>query len=97
MEVTINATPAEDKTEKKYGKYDEWEIKCDVDCLLKAEEIKADKEKMKYVGPMLMEKMDKTKKAINSLDKLKELIKAKNEAPDVEDPEEEMAADEELD
>lgn len=97
MEVTINATPVENEKEKKYGKFDEWEIKCAVEDLLKAEEIKADKEKMKYVYPLMQEKLDKTKKAIGSLEKLNEVIKAKREAPDVESTAEEIAKDEEMD
>jgi hypothetical protein len=78
MEVRINAQPIEGpEKEKKYGKFDEWEIKCAVDDLIKAEEIKNDKEKMKYVYPLLQEKLGKTKAAIDSLEKLKSVAKEK--------------------
>ena len=79
MEVKINATPIEsDKDEKKYGKYDEWEINCAVRTIIEAEEIKADAEKMKYVGPMLEEKAAGLKKAITSIQDIRDLAKSKS-------------------
>jgi hypothetical protein len=77
MEVKINATPVDAKEEKKYGKYDEWEINCAVRTIIEAEEIKADAEKMKYVMPLLKEKAEGMKKAISSLQDLRDLAKSK--------------------
>lgn len=71
VEVVINARP-KDEEEKEYGKFDKWEIESCVDCLIRAEEIKADPEKMKHVKPILDEKMGKLKKAISSISGLKE-------------------------
>jgi len=63
------------KESKKYGKFDEWDITSAVDTLIRAEEIKCDKEKMKYVGPMLDKKFKETKKTITSIQGLKEKYK----------------------
>ena len=79
MEVKIQAIPIDKVEEKKYGKFDEWAIDSAVRTLLEAEEIKQDKEKMKYVHPLLQEKMDKTKKAIDSLEKLRSVAKEKRD------------------
>jgi len=51
MEVVIQAQPVEGKKEEKkeYGKYDKWEVESWADTIVRAEEIKADPEKMKYV------------------------------------------------
>lgn len=89
MEVKINATPLEgsEEKEKKYGKYDEWEICSAVDCLLRAEEIKNDKEKMAYVKPLLDEKMGNLSKAIRSLSDLKAVAKKKMAEEETEDDE----------
>lgn len=76
MKVEIEASIPNEEKEKKYGKYDEWEIKCAVDTLLNAEEIKKDSEKMAYVKPLLDEKMNNLSKAISSLSDLK--VAAKN-------------------
>lgn len=74
MKVTIDAQPAEaEETEKKYGKFDKWEIECAVDTLLRAEEIRADKEKMVYIAPMIKEKADKMMKAAKAVGSIEEL------------------------
>lgn len=73
MEVKINATPIGTKEEKKeYGKYDKWEIESAARTLVEAEEIKADKEKMKYVAQCMAKKHTAEKKAIASISDLKE-------------------------
>lgn len=82
MEVKINAEPVDPKEDAKYGDYDEWEIDSAVNTLIEAEQIKADKDKMKYVYPILQEKLNKTKTAIDSLAKLKDVIKEKANATD---------------
>lgn len=64
------------KKDKKYGKFDEWEISSAVDALIRAEEIKCDKEKMKYVGPMLEKRFKETKKTITSIEGLRDKYKS---------------------
>ena len=59
---------------KKYGKYDEWDIKHFADVLSEAEEIKNDKEKMKYVLPLLEEK----KKAADNVLQAANILYGKN-------------------
>lgn len=78
MEVKINATPVDAKEEKKYGKYDEWEINSAVRTIMEAEEIKNDPEKMKYVKPLLQEKAQSMQKAINSIQDLRDIAKSKS-------------------
>lgn len=65
------------KEKKKYGKFDEWEIRDAADTLIRAEQIKGDKEKMKYVQMCLDEKEKDTKKAITSIEGLKNEYKEK--------------------
>ena len=71
MKVEIE-TEKEEK-EKKYGDFDDWEIESAARTLMEAEEIKRDKEKMKYVGQCLKAKGEAYSAAINSLDDLKKL------------------------
>lgn len=85
MEIKVIKESEEGK-EKKYGKFDDWEIDCAVDALIRAEEIKNDSEKMKYVEPLLKEKLEKTKKAISSLTGLK--AAAKERIKEIEEKEE---------
>lgn len=81
MKVEIDAQPVADKLEteekKAYGPYEEWEIKCAVNTLLEAEEIKADTEKMKYVAPFLKKKIGALQKAVTSIQDLKDIRDAK--------------------
>jgi hypothetical protein len=77
----MKTTEVEFETEgkqKKYGKFDEWEIKCAVDTLQQAEEIKADAEKMKHVGPLLQKKVTTLQKTITSLQDLRDLRNKKS-------------------
>lgn len=67
MEIKVHGEPVEEKKDKKYGKYDEYEIKDCARTIMKAEEIKADKEKMKYVKKCIEEKAYAAKKAIKSI------------------------------
>lgn len=60
-----------EESKKKYGKYQDYEIEGAVRTIVEAEEIKADSEKMKYVGPLLEEKVEGMKKAITSIGDLK--------------------------
>jgi hypothetical protein len=80
MEVKIHAQPLEssEAKEKKYGKYDDWEIESAARTLIEAEEIKKDKEKMKYVGECLKAKGDAYSAAITSLDDLRKLANKKS-------------------
>lgn len=76
MEMVVSGSPTEEKEEKKeYGKYSEYDIKDAVRTLLEAEEIKADKEKMKYVEMCIKKK----KKAINSISDLRERAQELND------------------
>lgn len=57
---------------KKYGKYEEYEIKDCARTIQQAEEIKADKEKMKYVKMCLEEKAKAAKKAVKSIQDIRD-------------------------
>ena len=64
MEIEVyRGSKEEEKKEKEYGKYDKYEIEGAVRTLMEAEEIKNNKEKMKYVQMCL----NKKKKVINSI------------------------------
>lgn len=63
-------TVSEKKEKKEYGKYDRWEIESAVDTIIKAEQIKLDKEKMKYVLPLL----EKQKKALDNASSAAEVL-----------------------
>ena len=87
MEVKIHAEPVESKEEKKeYGKFDKWEIESAARTLVEAEEIKADKEKMKYVKMCMGKKHMAEKKVIESIDDLKSL-RAEMHEEEMEDKE----------
>ncbi len=77
MKVTINAQPCEESDEKKEGP-DKWEISSAADTLIRAEEIKANKE----LFGLAMEEITKKKKAINavptSISDLKKISKMKD-------------------
>ena len=87
MEVVVSAQPLEAKKEEKkeYGKYDKWEIESAARTLVEAEEIKADKEKMKYVKMCMMKKHTAEKKAIESIADLRALSKGETEESESED------------
>ena len=70
----------EKNQKSKYGPYSEWEIKNAVNCILEAEEIKADKEKMKFVNTLLNKKSSAFKKAITSIQDIKDARQEKLEA-----------------
>ena len=74
-----------DKEEKKYGKYDNWEIESLADDYLRVEKCKEDKEKMKYVMECLAKKKKEKKMEISSIE---DLLKA-GEMKRMEDKEEE--------
>lgn len=79
MEVKIHAEPVEkEESEKEYGDYDKWEIESAARCIIEAEEIKRDKDKMKYVAQCLKEKGDAYSSAITSLDDLRKLANKKS-------------------
>jgi len=80
MEVVIQAQPVDKKEEKKeYGKYDKWEIESAARTLVEAEEIKADKEKMKYVAMCMKKKHAAEKKAIESIDDIRARAKGEQD------------------
>ncbi len=68
-----------EKTEKKeFGKFDRWEIENAVETIIKAEQIKLDKEKMKYVLPLL----EKQKKALDNVASAAEVLYGKQDKED---------------
>lgn len=83
MEVVVNATPVaekeKEKEKKEYGKWDKWEIESCADCLIRAEEIKADPEKMKFVSEFIDKKYKGVQKAVSSI---KDLRKKASEVED---------------
>jgi hypothetical protein len=86
MEVVVQAQPVEKKEEKKeYGKYDKWEIESAARTLVEAEEIKADKEKMKHVKMCMEKQYGASKRAIESIADLRALSKGDMEESESED------------
>lgn len=74
--MVVHGSEVKDKKEKKkYGKYEEYEIKDCARTIMKAEEIKADKEKMKYVAMCLKEKATAAKKAVTSIQDIRNASK----------------------
>ena len=74
MEIEISSGKSKDK---KYGKYEKYEIEHAADTLMNAEKIKADKEKMKYVAQCMKEKAKNMKKVIASVQDLRDLANEK--------------------
>ena len=68
----------EEKEKKEYGKFDRWEIESAVETIIKAEQIKLDKEKMKYVLPLL----EKQKKALDNVASAAEVLYGKQDKED---------------
>lgn len=64
-----------EKEKKEFGKFDRWEIESAVETIIRAEQIKLDKEKMKYVLPLL----EKQKKAIDKASSAAEILYGKQE------------------
>ena len=71
-------------------KYDKWELEDCANCIVRAEEIKADAEKMKAIKPILEKKMKGYKSAISSLAELKEYAQNKPDDSESEDTEAEV-------
>lgn len=61
------------KEKKEFGKYDRWEIENAAETLIRAEQIKLDKDKMKYVLPIL----EKQKKALDQASSAAEILYGK--------------------
>ena len=64
-----------EKEKKEYGKFDRWEIENAVETIIKAEQIKLDKERMKYVLPLLEEQ----KKALDKASSAAEVLYGKQD------------------
>ena len=64
-----------EKEKKEFGKFDRWEIESAVRTIIEAEQIKLDKEKMKYVLPMLEEQ----KKALDKVSSAAEVLYGKQD------------------
>lgn len=71
----MSETIEEKKEKKEFGKFDRWEIESAVECLIRAEQIKLDKEKMKYVLPLL----EKQKSALDKATTAAEILFGKKE------------------
>lgn len=63
------------KENKEFGKFDRWEIESAVRTLIEAEQIKLDKDKMKYVLPLL----EKQKQALDKASSAAEVLYGKGE------------------
>lgn len=59
-----------EKSKKEFGKFDRWEIEAACDTIIKAEQIKLDKEKMKYILPLLEKQKQALDKAASAADVL---------------------------
>lgn len=77
LEIEMGEDKDEGMEEKEYGPYDKFEIQSAARVLMEAEEIKADKEKMKYVAQCMKDKADNIANIITSLDDLKKLANKK--------------------
>lgn len=64
-----------EKEKKEFGKFDRWEIESAVRTIIEAEQIKLDKEKMKYVLHMLEEQ----KKALDKASSAAEVLYGKQD------------------
>lgn len=64
-----------EKEKKEFGKFNRWEIESAVRTIIEAEQIKLDKEKMKYVLPMLEEQ----KKALDKASSAAEVLYGKQD------------------
>lgn len=74
MEVSIEmGKDSEDQGEDSPKAYDKYELECKLRTLMEAEEIKADKELMAQLKPL----MEKKVKAIKSLAELRQVAKSK--------------------
>ena len=71
----MTETKSVKEEKKEFGKFDRWEIESAVDCLIRAEQIKMDKDKMKYVLPLL----EKQKEALDNASSAAEILFGKSE------------------
>lgn len=80
---------------EKIGKFDKWEVEGWADTIIRAEEIKADKEKMAAVKPILEKKIAGVKKAVESIADIKAIRQEKAEKEmEQEEPGEEAETEE---
>lgn len=68
-----------EKKKKKYGKYDEWEIKDAARNMMEVEKCKKDTEKMKHVHACLKEMEEDNENAIKSIQDIKDAYKKIND------------------
>ena len=71
--MSNNEKPQEEEEKKEFGKFDRWDIEHAVNILIEAEQIKLDKEKMKYVLPIL----EKQKQALDKVATAAEILYGK--------------------
>jgi hypothetical protein len=80
MDMGMDQKEAPEKDDPKYGKFDEYEIKCAADAVKEVEELKRDPEKLKYVQEYLKHEAEETSKAaeaISSIDDIRQVLKKK--------------------
>lgn len=65
-----------EKEKKEFGKFDRWEIENAVRTIIEAERIKLDKEKMKYVLPLL----EKEKEAVANVTSVADVLYGNKES-----------------
>jgi hypothetical protein len=77
----------EDKSDE-YGEYDKWQVEDWARAIQTAEEVRASPEKMKYVLPLLKEKvasLESLKSSISSIADIRAIAKSKAPMDDEED------------
>lgn len=82
--ATLEKASKECKDDKygQKGKYYDYQIKDAADCLVSAESIKKDKEMMSFVSKCLDEEYKSTKKAISSIQDLRDIVNKRSDDDD---------------
>lgn len=70
----MSRTESVKEEKKEFGKFDRWEVESAVNTIIRAEQIKLDKELMKYVLPEL----EKQKQALDKASSAAEVLYGKN-------------------
>jgi hypothetical protein len=67
-----------EKEESKYGKFEEYEIKCAADAVREVEELKNNPEKLKYVKEYMKHEADVLTKSLGSISSIADLKQVRN-------------------
>lgn len=73
LEIAVTKKEGSEPEEKKYGKFEEYEVEQAARTLEEAEEIKADPELMKYVKMCMEDKVKSVQKAMEGISSIKDL------------------------